>query len=245
MTLHITERDRRMLSKCAVCRWLTTDSLRRLYFPGVTLNAVQKRLRKLAEAGYLRSYREHPTAESIHALGPKGKLLVEERGIEASLPREVPRQLEHLLGVNEIRIAIETGGVEVLFFFSAQELGGVGWIYPVIPDAVFAVREGRRTFLVEYDRSTETLEKLLDKLIWYGQGLTELVMEAVLVITERTRRLEVLTRQLRKKNLSVTALASSMAEIREANFFEIAFVDLLRGEKRRVLEPLPEDEADW
>ena len=60
MIVRLTERDRPMLVKRALCRWLTTDQLKRLYFPRTTLNAVQKRLRKLADDGLLRSYREHP-----------------------------------------------------------------------------------------------------------------------------------------------------------------------------------------
>src|ERR1700676_2466841 len=100
MTARLTDRDLRMLVKCAICRWLTTAQLHRLYFPEATLNAVQKRLRLLSDAGYLRSHREHPTAEAVHAIGPKGKALLEEKGIEAVLGEEVPRQLEHLLGVN-------------------------------------------------------------------------------------------------------------------------------------------------
>src|SRR2546422_3465285 len=109
MAVRLTDRDLRMLVKLAVCRWLATAQIQRLYFPEATLNAVQKRLRKLSDAGYLRSYREHPTAEAIHAVGPKGKALVEEKGIWVTLDAEVPRQLEHLLGVNEVRIAVETG----------------------------------------------------------------------------------------------------------------------------------------
>jgi protein involved in plasmid replication-relaxation len=244
MTVRLTERDRRMLVKCAVCRWLTTDQLKRLYFPQATLNALQKRLRKLAEAGYLRSYREHPTAEAIHALGPKGKPLVEEKGVEVALQAEVPKQIEHLLGLNAIRLCIEMSRVPVIYFFSWQELRAVGWAYQVIPDAVFAVRAPeRRAFLVEYDRSTETLEKLVEKLVWYDNGLLDFPFEAVLVITERTRRLDVLSRELRKKDVSATALASTMAEIREAGFFEVPFVDLLRGARRRVLEKSLEQET--
>src|SRR5207302_5499880 len=115
MRARLTDRDVRMLAKCAICRWLTTAQLKQLYFPDATLNAVQKRLRKLSDAGYLRSYREHPTAEAIHAVGPKGKPLVEEKGIEAALSAEVPQQLEHLLGVNEIRITVETSAVQVAY----------------------------------------------------------------------------------------------------------------------------------
>lgn len=245
MTVRLTERDRRMFAKCAVCRWLTTDALRRLYFPEATPSAVQKRLRKLAEAGYLWSYREHPTAEAIHALGPKGKPLVEEKGIEVALQAEVPKQIEHLLGINEVRVAVETGSVPVVYFFSWQELRCIGWTFAVIPDAALAVgAPGKRTFFVEYDRSTEALEKLVEKLECYDRGMVGFPFEAVLIITERTRRLDVLARELQKKGMSVTALASTLEAIREGGFFEVCFADLLRGGRRRILEASTmEDEA--
>jgi len=237
MTVRLTERDLRMLAKCALCRWLTTDQLKLLYFPEATLNAVQKRLRKLAEAGYLRSYREHPTAEAIHAVGPKGKLLVEERGLAVPRAVEVPKQLHHLLGVNAVRIAVETGEAQVAYFFAYWELADLGWAHPVIPDAVFAVRATeKRTFLVEYDRGTETQEGLLQKVRSYDQGLPGFPFEAVLVITERTRRLDVLARELRRNEVSVRTLASTLEEIRGGGFFEVPFVDLLPGGEGRVLE---------
>jgi len=114
MTVKLTERDRKLIFKCALCRWLTTTQLKRLYFPTATLNAVQKRLRKLADAGYLRAHREHPTAEVVHALGPKGKPLVEEVGSHATIAGEVPKQIEHLLGVNEVRVAVRTTMLPIL-----------------------------------------------------------------------------------------------------------------------------------
>src|SRR3989449_1456599 len=245
MTLRLTDRDVRMLAKCAICRWLTTAQLKQLYFPKATLNAVQKRLRKLSDAGYLRSHREHPTSEAVHAVGPKGKPLVEEKGIEITLTSDVPKQLDHMLGVNEVRIAVETSGVRVAWFFAYWQLGDVGWTYPVIPDAIFALRDeaGRRTFLVEYDRSTETLEKLLQKLRWYDKGLEGFPFEAVLILTERTRRLDLLSRELRRKGFSVTVLASALEEVKEAGFFETAFVELPSGGRRLLLEP-PREEAE-
>src|SRR5260370_25318214 len=173
MNARLTNRDLRMLVKCAICRWLTTGQIQRLYFPKATLNAVQKRLRKLSDAGYLRSYREHPTAEAVHALGPKGKPLVEEKGVEAIVSAEVPQQLEHLFGVNEIRIAVETSATQVAYFFAYWQLSNIGWSQPIIPDAVFAVRTPeRRTFLIEYDRSTETRTELPLKLRSYDRRLT-------------------------------------------------------------------------
>jgi len=225
-----------MLVKCAICRWLTTGQIQRLYFPKATLNAVQKRLRKLSDAGYLRSYREHPTAEAVHALGPKGKPLVEEKGIEAAVSAEVPQQVEHLLGVNEIRIAVETSAVQVAYFFAYWQLSDTGWSHAVIPDAVFAVRTPERhTFVIEYDRSTETLAKLLQKLRSYDRGLTGFPFEAVLIVTERTRRVELLSREVRRANLSLSILASNLADLNQVNFFESEFVDLADSTKRKVL----------
>ena len=109
---------------------------------------------------------------------------------------------------------------------------------------MFAVQcPERRTFLVEYDRSTETLEKLLQKLRWYDGGLADFPFEAVLILTERTRRLDILSRELRRKGVSVSALASTMEAITEGGFFEVPFADLQRGATHRVLEASSEEQA--
>ena len=245
MTARLTDRDMGVLVKCAVCRWLTTAQIQRVYFPKATLNAVQKRLRKLSDAGYLRSYREHPTAEAIHAVGPKGKPLVEERGIAVALREEVPRQLEHLLGVNEIRIAVETSAEQVAWCFAYWELANLGWKCPVIPDLVFAVRKPkRRTFVVEYDRGTETLGNLVRKLQSYGLGIEGVAFEAVIFVTERDRQLEMLARELRGESLELTVLAATVREIEGAGFFEAVFTEVLRNGKRKLLEPGAEGDAN-
>jgi hypothetical protein len=236
MNARLTDRDLRLLVKCAICRWLTTGQIQRLYFPKATLNAVQKRLRKLSDAGYLRSYREHPTAEAVHALGPKGKPLVEEKGMEATVSAEVPQQIDHLLGVNEIRIAVETSAAQVAYFFTYWQLANIGWSHAVIPDAVFAVRAPeRRTFVIEYDRSTETLTKLLQKLRSYDTGLTGFPFEAVLIVTERIRQVELLSRELRRANLSLSVLAVSLTDINRGDFFESEFVQLRDSTRRKAL----------
>src|SRR5216683_916554 len=170
--LRLTERDKALIVKCSLCRWLTTRQIRRLYFPRATVNAVQKRLRKLSEAGYLRTHREDLLSEAIHTAGPKGKAIAEGKGVEAAVGSEVPRQIEHLRGVNDIRIAVETGAVRVAYFFAYWQLANLGWSHPVIPDAIFALRlPERRTFAVEYDRLTESLEVLASKLSTYDDGL--------------------------------------------------------------------------
>jgi Replication-relaxation len=242
MKPRVTERDVQILVKCALCRWLTTAQIQRLYFPEASLNAVQKRLRKLSDAGHLRSYREHPTAEAVHAVGPKGQPLVEGKGVEVALGGEVPKQLEHLLGINEIRIAVETGRVPVTYFFPYWQLASLGWTGQVIPDAVFACRiPERRAFVVEYDRGTETLAKLQDKLTCYDDGLGGFAFEAVLLFTEGKRRLDLLSRQMQRSHLSLTVLAASIEGIDKVDFFASEFVELPGGVKRKLLLEPDED----
>lgn len=237
MTIHLTDRDVRMLVKCALCRWLTTDQLKRMYFADATLNAVQKRLRKLADAGYLRSHREHPTAENIHTVGPKGKPLVEERGVEVAVGGEVPGQIEHLLGVNELRLVVEQGSVPVVYCFAYWQLADLGWRCLTIPDLLFAVRSPtRRTFVAEYDRGTETLDKLFEKFRRYGAGLEGFPFEAVLVVTEETRRFDLLARAMRSNQIAVRVLVSTIGEIRDAGVFGTPFVELPGGAQRMVLD---------
>ncbi len=244
--LRLTERDRALIVKCSLCRYLTTNQIQRFYFPHATVNAVQKRLRKLSEAGYLRIYREDLMSENFHSVGPKGKAIVEEKGVEAVVGSEVPRQIAHVRGVNDIRIAVETGAVRVAYFFAYWQLANLGWSHPVIPDAIFALRlPERRTFAVEYDRLTETFEVLVSKLSAYGDGLPGFAFEAVVIVTERSRRLDLLVREIRKRNVTVRVLATALAELETTSMFDYMFLELPHGERRRILErPNAEDAGE-
>ena len=242
MKARVTERDVQILVKCAVCRWLTTAQIQRLYFPETSLNAVQKRLRKLSDVGHLRSHREHPTAEAVHAVGPKGKPLVERTGVEVALGGDIPKQLDHLVGINEIRIAVETGRVPVAYFFPYWQLASLGWTWQVIPDAVFACSTPeRRTFVVEYDRGTETQAKLLHKLACYDKGFSGYAFEAVLLFVEGKRRFDLLSRAMRRGNLSLTVLAAPLEDIKETDLFASEFVELPGGQKRKLLSEADEE----
>ncbi len=240
--LRLTERDKSLIVKSSLCRWLTTSQVQRLYFPAATVNAVQKRLRKLSEAGYLRIYREDLLSEAIHTVGPKGKAVAEGKGVEAAAGSEVPRQIAHLRGVNDIRIAVETGSVRVAYFFAHWQLANLGWTHQVIPDAIFAVRlPERRSFVVEYDRLTEGLEVLASKLSAYGGGLRGFSFEAVVIVTERARRLDLLTREIRKRNVTVRVLATTLAELETTSMFDCSFLELPNGGQRKILD-LPDAE---
>jgi len=240
--LRVTERDKALIAKCGICRWLSTSQVQRLYFPHATVNAVQKRLRKLADEGFLRTHREDLLSQAIHAVGPKGKAIAEARGVDAVLRAEVPRQIEHLKGVNDIRIAVETGPVRVAYFFAHWQLADVGWPNPVIPDAIFAVRvPERRSFAVEYDRLTEGFEVLISKLIRYS-SIPGFLFEAVVIVTERERRMDLLSGGLRE--LEFRVLSTTLGELEASGIFDCRFRELHRGTEFKLLELPDRDDAE-
>lgn len=202
MGTRLTDRDRRLISKCAICRWLSTSHIQRMYFPEASANAVQKRLRKLADEGYLRSRRENLTAEAVHAVGPKGKPLVEESGIEVTASSDAPKQLDHLLGINTIRIALETTNLPLSYFFAHWQLANLGWTFPAIPDAIFAYSvPDMQRILLEFDRGTEPLKVIVEKLRLYAAGIPDFAFQSVLLILENERRIEALRRDARAHRL--------------------------------------------
>ena len=168
--------------------------------------------------------------------------MVEGKGVEVALGSDVPKQLEHLLGINEIRIAVETGTVPIAYFFPYWQLASLGWTWHVIPDAVFALKTPeRRAFIVEYDRGTETQEKPLEKLDSYDEGLPGFVFEAVLLFTEGKRRFDLLSRAMRRRDLSLTVLAATLEGINSADFFASEFVELPGGVSRKLLLAAEDD----
>lgn len=237
MNAKLTPRDRGILAKCAICRWLTTTQLQRMYFPNASVNAVQKRLRKLTDAGYLRSHRENQMAEAVYTVGAKGKPVLEEHGSEAVMT-DVPKQLEHLTGINGIRVALETSGLPIMYFFAHWELGNLGWGLPVIPDAVFALAtQQRQHFVVEYDRGTEPLKIILEKLRAYNEGVPGFAADAVLLIMEENRRFDRLGRELRREGIALSCLAASRAAFEKATT-EAVFVDVAGGEHCALTSPI-------
>jgi hypothetical protein len=226
-SVRLSERDIRVVSKCAVSKWLATGQLARLYFPEVTLDAVRKSLRRLVEAGYLTAYREHQMAETLHGLGPNGKALLEAKGLAADVTRKPPRQIEHLVGINDVRVAVEANPAEVAYFFASWELQGLGWVHPVIPDAVVGLKlPERRTFLVEYDRATETLPTLVMKLRAYEVGLSGIPFRALILVTDTTSRLETLARHIRKEAYLRRILGCVRTELAAEGVDAPLFLDL-------------------
>ena len=177
-----------LLRLLRAARWLTTGQVRRRFFPHATVDAVHKRLRKLTEATYLTMVREHRMTEALFTLGSEGKRVLERTGAdEIVLERQPPKQLEHFIGINDLRIAAERS-TELGYFFACWELPALGWSHVIIPDAVFSL--ARRTFAVEFDRGKEGIRYFMrTKLAVYLQGFERFPLAAVLVVTDRKARM--------------------------------------------------------
>jgi hypothetical protein len=193
--MRLTTRCKDFLRILRAARWLTTGQVHRRFFPGATVDAARKRLRKLTQGGYLVRFREHHMAEALFTLGREGKRMLEQSGAEEiALERTPPKQLEHFTGINDVRIAAELAG-SLAYFFACWELPGVAWRHPVIPDAVFSMCG--KTFAMEFDRGGESVRFFVrTKIAHYRRGLAGYPLTAVLVVADRKARLVSLARSI-------------------------------------------------
>jgi hypothetical protein len=190
--MKVTDRDRRVVIKLAAARWLTTAQIAALCFGGLTPEMARRRIRLLREARYIRSVQSNAMAEALHTLGPRGReLLSEERAQCIRLERALPKNLSHLTGINQIRVAVErtasANGVRVGFFFASWELQAHGWKLPLIPDAACRVEVGATfaTALFEYDRGEERPSYLLQtKFARYRESLADFPFSRVVIVAE-------------------------------------------------------------
>ena len=203
MKMRVMERDERMLAKLGAARWLTTRQVSLLSYSGVSLEMARRRLRVLRQAGYLFTCQANQMAASLHTLGPAGRQLLCRHGYPdlLRLERRPPKNLEHFLGINDIRIAVERNAVRenlvLSFFFACWELQQQGWEYALIPDGMCQLTwQGSEALLLfEFDRAHESPGYFArTKFQPYAQGLPGLPITRVIVVTETLARL----RQLQK-----------------------------------------------
>jgi hypothetical protein len=196
----LTRRCRDLLRLLRTARWLSTSQIHRRFFSSATTDAARKRLRILAAARYLASYRPHRMAEALYTLGPDGKRALEREGFaEIALERRPPKQLEHLLGVNDLRIAAEREAA-LTSFFAYWELPALRWRHPIIPDALLSAHG--RTFVLEFDRGAESLRYFVaTKIRQYERGF--LPISTLVVICDREARMRALARAIGRTALPV------------------------------------------
>jgi hypothetical protein len=194
----LTERDCKLFRELERCRWLSTRQIARLLFPANHVSAVHRRLRVLRQNRYVVSRRIHQMAEAVHTLGRTGRdvLLDGSASREIRLEKALPKQIEHLLGINDIRIAVnkicEREGVTVEYFRPCWELNSKIWPFPVIPDALAMFTSAGKSarVLFEYDRGFEPPAYVLrTKFQRYTEGLDGFPFSLVVTVVETEARL--------------------------------------------------------
>jgi hypothetical protein len=216
----LTSRDRKLLHSIAACQVLATGQVHQWHFRNVSLNMAQKRLRKLAEAGYLDSMETKVCTDNLLVLGKEGQRELHEHGWNVELRKEIPKDLAHHMGVVDTRIAIERGledmpGLKLRYFYAYWELGRFGWSYPIIPDAIFSIRNAfTAQAALEFDRKTETLGVLAQKLLQYRTLLHRHPLSTVIVVAEKSKDIERLQQGLEQVGSHIPLLIVALEELK-------------------------------
>lgn len=179
--LVVTERDLRLITSIADCRYLTVEQIERLHFPSE--QTAVRRLRALSRAGYLTSFRIPGLEQRFVSITEAGAELIRaSSGREIKVPRRTPTDayfLRHFCALNDLRIALEgecgKSAIRLVRFIPEYEgdVSGNGvprkslqdtvdWDRERIthtPDGVAVLEHNGRAALlfVEIDRGTETL----------------------------------------------------------------------------------------
>lgn len=178
---HLTERDHRILAYLGEHELLTTPQIRDLAF-GSTRQA-QRRLAELAGLGLLSRLRPRVSRGSapIHwILGPAGVVVLaadlraDVRTIGAlrrrALTLAVGQHRRHRVGVNGFftrLVADDSGQLELWW---SERHCARRWGHVIVPDGYGHWRQGGQAigFWLEYDRGTESLADLVDKVDAYA-----------------------------------------------------------------------------
>lgn len=165
MTHHVvvTSRDLELFNLLVRAKWLSTSQIRRRFFPGASLNAVQKRLRRLALGGHLKVGRTGRTSESLFSLTGTSRGLI---GFEHQAAR-LPQQLGHFAFINDLRLWFES--VAAGRFLAEWEYRPFSTKGATVPDALVRLEHLDQPLLyaIEVDCSTENVRVLVGKLRGY------------------------------------------------------------------------------
>jgi len=232
--MKLTERCIGILTLLASARWLKTSQVHRRYFADASFSAARRRLRLLEEEKFVFRYRENHMTESLWTVGREGRRILEKRnGRSVCLERRPPKQLEHYVGINDIRIAAETAP-EMEYFFAAWELPALNWRHRLIPDGIIGFPG--RTFALEFDRGHESLQYFArTKIDVYRRGLPGFPIRAVLIVAEAETRMRSL---MKLAPASPVMLFSTLDRIRRHGLAAPIFYGVVQ-EQIYVVEPVP------
>ena len=118
--MRVTKRDLEILLALRAARWLSTRQVGELCFSHTSLEMARRRLRLLRSKKHIRSCQSNSMAQALHTLGPAATdLLRSEGSLAFRLERTPPKNLEHFMGINDIRIALDRGAL----FLQQPDLG--------------------------------------------------------------------------------------------------------------------------
>ncbi len=223
----LTNRDRKILRAVAACQFLATSQVHRWHFGNVSLNMAQKRLRKLAEAGYLEAIETKVCSDNLVILTREGQRQLQQQGWNVELKKDLPKDMAHHMGVVDMRIAIERGlehmpSLQLRYFYAYWELGRFAWSYPVIPDAIFSVRNAYTAqAALEFDRKTETLAVFAQKLLQYRMLMQSHPLSTVIVVAEKSKDVERLQQGLEPVGSRIPLLIVAMEELKQRGLMAV------------------------
>ncbi|MFI5398500.1 MAG: replication-relaxation family protein [Candidatus Binatia bacterium] len=175
----LTERDRWLRQALVKMRFLTTSHVAKLLFGGSRC-AANKRLRRLLDAGLVRVWIRSLSEDNVYSLTRSAANVIgeQEGGVStgARVPRGLDPNIDHLLAINTVRIAIavhlSAGDGELTWWRSDWELR-VPKRARLVPDALFAVTwndQSHTTYALELDRHTKTPQRFLKKVLSYSSA---------------------------------------------------------------------------
>lgn len=223
----LTGRDRAVCEALYEQRLLTTEQLHELYFPNIV--RARKRLvelYRLRVVDRFRPYRPSGSAQCHYVLDQIGAAVVAiERGVAVedldwshakALKLASSTHLDHLVEANGfftslIKAVKKRDGVEVAAWWG-QRRCSQAWGELVRPDGYAALATGGDVLelCLEWDRGSETLARIEDKLIRYGELQAALERSLTLALVAPTdRRERELLRVLREHAASDTLITTA------------------------------------
>jgi Replication-relaxation len=245
----LTSRDRQILWSCGVSHVLTTSQIQRWHFGTTSLRNVQKRLQKLTEAGFLNVIETRVCTDNLVLLGKEGQVELQKTGWKVELKKEAPKNLEHHLGVVDIRIALEGSlktlpGMQLRYCYTYWELGQFAWSYPIIPDVIFSLRNAYTLqAAVEFDRKTEMLNVFAKKLLQYRMLLERHPLSTVLVVVQKDEDAERMEQGLEGVRSTIPILTTSLPDLKEKGLAAIVRAPSHMYGTRTIAEQMEIDAA--
>jgi hypothetical protein len=243
-----TERDGWLLESLGKMRFMRTGQVAQLGFEGSRW-AAHKRLRKLLDANLVKVWVGNLADENIYSLTPRGaRLAAGEDGLEyAQVPRGLDGNLNHLLGINDVRLSVALGlaaeGHELLWWRSDWELRS-GVRGAAVPDALFSIEIGGppRQFALEVEHAGRSPRKFIAKILRYrslGPRLTALygVNDLGVLVVGRDDRSTERTRQSLRALPALRIWFSSLTDIRDRGAIGPIWQDI-HGHERHSLRAL-------